>query len=88
MRNQAYRRFKRFVKGMRRIKEDRQQHGNDRSCECFSVDAEQGKGKTFARFADTPKNCSCTMCGSPRKWAKGKEALTRQEMRANETHSN
>jgi len=84
VRTRAYRRFKRFVKGMRRIKEDRQQHGNDRSCLCFSVDAEHGRGKTFARFADTPNPCNCAACRNPRS-GKGRERLTLQERRANES---
>jgi hypothetical protein len=57
-----YRRHKRYVKGIRRIRTDRAEHGDDHSCECFCPDAQHGKGAVFARFADTPKNCSCWMC--------------------------
>jgi len=33
-------------------------------------------------FAEHLCNCSCAMCGNPRKYGKGKEKLTRQEILA------
>jgi hypothetical protein len=78
--NRTYneRKHKRFVKGMKRIKEDRAQHGRDHSCPCFSQQASRGKGAEFARFADTPKVCSnSTCCGNPREV----DGPTRQEIR-------
>jgi hypothetical protein len=64
-RSYDYRRYKRYVKGIKRIREDRDQHGNDHSCACFCPDADKGKGAVFARFADTPKICSCwRMCSN------------------------
>lgn len=74
MRNRGERQFTRQVKGMRRIREDRAQHGNDHSCPCFGKD-----GRTFSRFADTPTPCSSpTCCGNPRKV----DGSTMQERRA------
>jgi len=70
MRNQAFRRHKRLAKAIRRLKEDRAQHGSDRSCPCFFPD-----GRIFARFADYPRDCSCWMC-SP------EHEPTRQELRS------
>ena len=67
MRNYNERKHYRHVKGMRRIKEDRAQHGNDRRCPCFSAQADKGKGPEFARFADTPTLCSGWCCGNQRK---------------------
>jgi hypothetical protein len=63
-RDYAYRKYKRYVKGINRIREDRAQHGDERSCPCFCSDADRGKGAVFAQFADTPKNCSCWMCSA------------------------
>ena len=61
-RDYNYRRYKRYVKGIKRIREDRAQHGNDHSCDCFCPDTDKGRGQTFSRFADYPKSCSCWMC--------------------------
>lgn len=72
-RDWAERRWNRYVKGMRRIREDRAQHGNDHSCACFET---SGRGAIFARFADHPQLCS-SCCGNRRKW----EGPTRQERR-------
>lgn len=86
MRTRAERRWFRFVKGMRRLKEDRQQHtGTWRTdCPCWAEEAGIGRGRVFARFADTPKQCSCWMCGNPRRYYKAQmgEKLTLQERRA------
>ncbi|HEY3724992.1 MAG TPA: hypothetical protein VGN59_16700 [Acidimicrobiia bacterium] len=57
------------MKAMRRIREDRAQHGSDRGCPCFEPD-----GATFSRFADHPKQWS----GSRRR----NRDLTLQERRA------
>lgn len=80
-RSYEFRRHKRFVKGIKRIKIDRAEHGDgvwvrpngeaEIVCECFSDDATKGRGKTFARFADTPKHCSCWMCNwNTKDWEK------------------
>lgn len=79
-RSYEYRRHKRYVKGIRRIKQDRAEHGDAWIrpggeavvvCECFEADAEHGRGRTFARFADTPKYCSCWMCDyNTKNWEK------------------
>ncbi len=34
------------------------------------------------QYADTRTSCSCWMCGNPRRYSKGKEALTRAEREA------
>jgi hypothetical protein len=49
-RTRAERRYNRYVKGMRRIREDRAQHGSDLWCECFDPD-----GRVFSQFADNPQ---------------------------------
>ncbi len=41
----------------------------------------QDERKLGLLFA-TPASCSCRMCGNQRRHAKGKERLTRQELRA------
>lgn len=61
---------------MRRIREDRAEHGADHSCSCFDT---SGRGLTFSQFADNPKMCSGYCCGNPRKWF---GELTRQEKKA------
>jgi hypothetical protein len=72
--NRSYdeRKHNRHYKGMRRIREDRAQHGNDHSCLCFKTN---GWGKVFSRFADNPQVCSKECCGNQRKY----EGLTIQE---------
>jgi hypothetical protein len=77
-RTRAERRYNRYIKGMRRIREDRAEHGSDLGCSCFDPD-----GKVFARFADHPKQCSSWCCGNPRRHY---GAVTRQEQRAATTH--
>jgi hypothetical protein len=77
-RTRAERRYNRYVKAMRRIHEDRAQHGSDLHCSCFDPDA-----KEFARFADHPKNCSGWCCANPRR--KYGE-VTFQEQRAPTIH--
>ena len=37
----------------------------------------------IVKRAVTPRMCSCVMCGNPRWYSKGNEALTRAEIRAN-----
>jgi len=61
---------------MRRLKEDRNQHYNRLDRGCWS------DPKTMARFKEQPAGCSCYMCGNPRRWNRGKDALTVQEKRA------
>jgi hypothetical protein len=71
-RSYNYRRYQRYIKGMRRLRADRAEHGdafwvNSRgeaqiTCACFEPDAGHGKGAIFARFADYPKDCSCAGC--------------------------
>ena len=78
MRTRAYRRWIRSVKAWRRINEDRAQHGQSRDCPCWDESDMQTWGRTFARFADTPRLCSCWMCANPRKFGH----LTLQERRA------
>jgi hypothetical protein len=77
MRNYNERKHNRFVKGMRRLKEDRQEHTFDKSCPCFSKEAGNGRGAVFARFADYPQTCSSWCCGNQRKV----QGPTRQEVR-------
>lgn len=78
-RNYADRHWSRRVKGMRRMREDRAQHGEDHSCPCFDSEAQRGRGRTFSDFADTPKRCSSpTCCGNPR----AVDGPTLQELRA------
>ena len=73
------RRAKRRAKGLRRLLEDRLQHAVDGNCPCLSDEARSGRGKIFARFADTPKICSSPCCcGNPRR----RGELTMQERRA------
>lgn len=57
-----YRQYKRYVKGIKRIKIDRAEHGEDTGCPCFCEDATHGRGKEFSRFADTPVSCSNSFC--------------------------
>lgn len=81
MRTRAARRYNRAVKGRRRIREDRAQHGADRHCPCFDPEADRARGKTFSRFADYPKASGCVCCGNPRRHY-GNGAVTIQELRA------
>lgn len=78
-RTRTERRYQRYVKGIRRIREDRAQHGNDHGCLCFERDAQRGRGEVFAYFADTPTRCSSYCCGNPRKHF---GIVTNQEKRA------
>lgn len=76
--NYAVRRHFRNAKGWRRIKEDRQQHGQrtgplaysgffTHDCPCFGDTDPRVWGRTFSRFADTPKVHSAPWCcGNPR----------------------
>jgi hypothetical protein len=63
-RSYEYRRHKRYIKGIKRVRKDRAQHGNDHSCECFCPDIDKGKGAVFGRLADTPKDCQHWMCSN------------------------
>lgn len=73
-RGRAQNRYNRYVKGMRRVKDDRNTHGTEGlndprvyQCECFSDDVSKGRGWTFSKFADTPHPCSCWMCSINRR---------------------
>lgn len=65
-RSWSYRRHTRYIKGIKRLRLDRAEHGGegDFPCPCFGEDASHGRGAVFARFADYPKNCQCWMCSS------------------------
>ena len=79
MRSYEERRHNRKVKGLRRVREDRAQHNGDKSCPCFADEVLDGRGATFARFADHPAVCSNPFCcGNVRKAC----GPTRQERRA------
>jgi len=69
--NKGERKRIRFFKGMRRLKQDLNEHATyttayggipNQSCPCQAENSRQGKGKTFARFADYAAHCSCDMC--------------------------
>ena len=70
----AERRWFRYVKGMRRLKQDRMEHSPygqqtlEETCPCFGQPGTKEYGRTFSRFADTPAVCSGPCCGNPRKW--------------------
>lgn len=87
MRSRNDRRWFRYVKGMRRLKIDRNQHTGDfgLECPCFDDDAGKGRGRVFARFADYPKACGCYMCANPRRGAYKSERITLDEKRANDS---
>jgi hypothetical protein len=82
----AERRWFRYVKGMRRLKADRQEHSPygtktlEETCDCFAPKESKAFGKIFSRFADTPKPCSCISCGNKRHL----EGPTIQERRADD----
>lgn len=69
----AERRWFRYVKGMRRLKADRQEHSSygtktlEETCACFGQEGTREFGKLFSRFADTPKVCSGYCCGNRRR---------------------
>jgi hypothetical protein len=61
---------------MRRLKEDRNQHYDDKRCPCWT------DPRAMARFKEQPQVCSCRGCGNPRRWEKGANQFTMQERRA------
>lgn len=69
----AERRWFREVKGMRRLKSDRNEHrirGQqtlEETCACFAQPGTEEFGRIFSRFADTPTRCSGYCCGNRRK---------------------
>lgn len=75
MHTRAERRRQRYVKGMRRVKDNRQwreTYGRQTLEEagiCFAQDTSKKFRKAFSRLADTPQICSCMMCGNKRRWA-------------------
>lgn len=68
----AERRWFREVKGMRRLKADRNEHHTygqhtlEETCACFAPKNSKEFGRLFSRFADTPKLCSRYCCGNRR----------------------
>lgn len=74
--SRALRRYQAITHMMRRLKEDRNQHYNDLTCDCYQP------GRGMARFKEQPQGCSDRCCGNPRTWEKGAAKLTRQELRA------
>lgn len=72
-RDKGWRLFQRHTKAMRRINEDRQQHKPtgqqtlEETCSCFTQPGTPEFGRTFARFADHPKNCNGLCCANPRR---------------------
>ena len=98
-RKRAIRRRNRRIKMIRRLQGDRNEHYDDLSSPCWGERAlsheEPGAvcdlaalrrlvGRTFSRFADTPKDCSCGVgCGNPRRRAqRPRDRRTFQEARA------
>lgn len=75
-RNYAWRRRKRYVKMMRRLKLDWNQHYDDLDCACRT------DPRIKARFADYPKACSCSSCANRRHHEKGGGGMSIQERRA------
>ena len=82
----AERRWFRYVKGMRRLREDRQEHSPtgqetlEEACPCFRPQGTKEFGRIFARFADYPKVCGGICCGNPRRYM---GEVTFQEKKAN-----
>lgn len=74
MRNRAFRRHQTSRHMWRRLKEDRNQHYNDLTCDCW-VDA-----KAMARFKEQPQVCSYGCCGNQRR-AYGRYQRSMQELR-------
>ena len=69
----AERRWFRYVKGMRRLREDRQQHSTfgqqtlEEASACFADRSSKEFGRIFARLADYPKVCGGYCCANPRR---------------------
>jgi hypothetical protein len=61
MRSRAFRRHQARRHQIRRLTEDRAQHGRNRLCGCF------GDAAVIGMFKDTPCRCSCWMCGNGRR---------------------
>jgi len=75
-RTRDWRRWKRHVKMMRRLKKDWNQHYRELDCPC------QVDPKIRSMMADTPTPCSGWCCGNYRRYGKGRDRLTRPERRA------
>jgi hypothetical protein len=75
-RTRDWRRWKRDVKMMRRLKEDWNQHYGNLSCPC-RVDP-----KFRSIVANTPQRCSEWCCGNNRRYGKGQDKLRLRERRA------
>jgi hypothetical protein len=74
-RTRDWRRWKRHVKMLRRLKKDWNQHYRELDCPC------QVDPKFRSIMADTPKRCSKRCCGNYRRHGKGKGKLTLAERR-------
>lgn len=59
----------------RRLSEDRNQHYDDLQCPCWH------DPRAMARFKEQPKLRGCWMCGDPRRFFTGEDAITMQERR-------
>ncbi len=79
MSGRALRRHQAISHMWRRLKEDRNQHYEDKSCPCWT------DIKAMARMKEQPKKCSNPWCcGNPRRFKsdRRKTRLTVQELRA------
>ncbi len=74
MRTIAFRRHQSRTHMMRRLKEDRNQHYDDLTCDCWT------DKKAMARFKEQPQWCSRECCGNQR-WQYGSKVRTIQERR-------
>ncbi len=75
-RTRDWRRWKRHVKMMRRLKKDWNQHYRELDCPC------QVDPKFRSIMADTPKRCSKCCCGNFRRHCKGQQKITLDERKA------
>jgi hypothetical protein len=75
-RTRDWRRWKRHVKMMRRLKKDWNQHFRNLDCPCWT------DSKFRSIMADTPKRCSKYCCGNFRRHGKGQQKLTVGERHA------
>lgn len=61
-----------------RLKEKRKDY-----CSNDLWNEEEQEERCLCISIDTPKRCSCWMCGNPRRYMKGKEKYTIQELKHN-----
>lgn len=57
-------------------------HKGLRQCKRWGIGPDHFTPVFIGRVGTTPVPCSCSMCGNPRRFAKGKQRLTIQERRA------